>query len=52
LLEGLPRASALPWHPAPSGLLPARTVSFGVLALCGWALGLFVVAAFSGLIQS
>jgi hypothetical protein len=27
-------------------------VAFGVLALCGWALGLFVVAAFSGLIQS
>jgi hypothetical protein len=27
-------------------------VTFGVLALCGWALGLFVVAAFSGLIQS
>jgi hypothetical protein len=27
-------------------------VAFGVLALCGWALGLFVVAAFSGLIQN
>ncbi len=27
-------------------------VAFGILALCGWALGLFVVAAFSGLIQS
>jgi hypothetical protein len=27
-------------------------VAFGVLALCGWALGLFVVAAFSGLIQT
>jgi hypothetical protein len=27
-------------------------VVFGVLALCGWALGLFVAAAFSGLIQS
>jgi hypothetical protein len=26
-------------------------VAFGVLALCGWALGLFVVAAFSGLTQ-
>ena len=27
-------------------------LAFGVLALCGWALGLFVVAAFSGLIQT
>jgi hypothetical protein len=27
-------------------------VAFGVLALCGWAVGLFVVAAFSGLIQN
>jgi hypothetical protein len=27
-------------------------VAFGALALCGWALGLFVVAAFSGLIQN
>jgi hypothetical protein len=27
-------------------------VVFGMLALCGWALGLFVAAAFSGLIQS
>jgi hypothetical protein len=26
-------------------------VVFGMLALCGWALGLFVAAAFSGLIQ-
>jgi hypothetical protein len=26
--------------------------AFGLLALCGWALGLFVAAAFSGLIQS
>ncbi len=27
-------------------------VAFGLLALCGWALGVFVVAAFSGLIQN
>ena len=27
-------------------------VAFAVLVLCGWALGLFVAAAFSGLIQS
>jgi hypothetical protein len=33
-------------------LRPWQLVAFGVLALCGWALGLFVVAAFSGLIQS
>ena len=35
-----------------SGCYPWQHVAFGVLALCGWALGLFVVAAFSGLIQS
>ena len=29
-----------------------QQAAFGVLALCGWALGLFVVAAFSGLIQN
>lgn len=33
-------------------LYPWQHVAFGVLALCGWALGLCVVAAFSGLIQS
>ena len=33
-------------------LYPWQHAAFGVLALCGWALGLFVVAAFSGLIQS
>ncbi len=33
-------------------LLAWQQFAFGVLALCGWALGLFVVAAFSGLIQS
>jgi hypothetical protein len=27
-------------------------VAFAILALCGWALAGFVVAAFSGLIQS
>jgi hypothetical protein len=33
-------------------LRPAQHVAFAVLAMCGWALGLFVAAAFSGLIQS
>jgi hypothetical protein len=33
-------------------LCPWQHFAFGVLALCGWALSLFVVAAFSGLIQS
>ena len=33
-------------------LHPWQHVAFGALALCGWALGLFVVAAFSGLIQN
>ncbi len=33
-------------------LSPWQHVAFGFLALCGWALGLFVVAAFSGLIQN
>jgi hypothetical protein len=33
-------------------LYPWQHVVFGLLALCGWALGLFVVAAFSGLIQN
>jgi hypothetical protein len=33
-------------------LLAWQQVVFGMLALCGWALGLFVAAAFSGLIQS
>jgi hypothetical protein len=33
-------------------LRPGQHFAFGVLALCGWALGLFVVAAFSGLIQN
>jgi hypothetical protein len=31
---------------------PWQHVAFGVLALCGWALALFVAAAFSGLIQN
>jgi hypothetical protein len=29
-----------------------QQVAFAILALCGWALGLFVVAAFSGLTQT
>jgi hypothetical protein len=33
-------------------LRPAQHVAFAVLAIGGWALGLFVAAAFSGLIQS
>ena len=38
--------------PARERLTSRQHFAFAVLALCGWALGLFVVAAFSGLIQS
>jgi hypothetical protein len=38
--------------PTRERLRPAQHVAFAVLAMCGWALGLFVAAAFSGLIQS
>ncbi len=33
-------------------LYPWQQIAFVVLALCGWALGLFVVGAFSGLTQT
>jgi hypothetical protein len=38
--------------PARQRLYAWQQVVFAVLALCGWALGLFVVAAFSGLTQN